>query len=270
MELFNAILILGGLGLFFGAALAVASRIFAVPKDERLDRITEALPGANCGGCGYAGCGTYAQAVLDGADCSLCPVGGEEVGNQLCDIMGVERKKNTRLTALVRCSGGIRALNKYEYAGITDCNAAMKIAGGPKECVFGCIGLGTCVASCAFSAISVLDGVAVVDHERCTGCLKCTKVCPKNIIAPVPYYADVNIACSSHDKGSSLRRLCEIGCLGCRICEKLCQYGAITIRENLAHIDFDKCTGCGDCAEKCPRKLIVDAKLDRGPRVSEE
>lgn len=271
MDILSAVMALGGMGLLFGIVLAVSSRVFAVKKDARFDELIAELPGANCGACGYAGCSTYAEKIASGeAAPNCCPVGGEETAKKLCGIMGVELEKNTRLTVIVKCSGGLRTRNKYEYEGITDCHAAIKIAGGPKECQYGCIGLGTCVASCPFGAISIVDEVAVVDHERCTGCLTCTKACPKNIIVPVPYYADVNIACSSMDKGGSLRKVCDIGCLGCRICEKTCQYGAITINDNLAAIDFEKCTGCGDCAEKCPRKLIVDAKLDRGPRLMAE
>ena len=269
MEILSAILILGGIALVLGLLLALASRFFTVASDEKLEAMLEVLPGANCGGCGYAGCASFAAALSKGeAEVTGCPVGGTEVSEALAKILGVEAGKNMRLTALVRCSGGLRAKNKYEYEGLPDCNAAVRIGGGsPKECTFGCIGLGTCVASCPFGAISLIDGVAVVDHERCTGCLKCTKSCPKGIIIAVPYYSDVNVACSSQDKGGVLRQRCDIGCLGCRICERTCQHGAIQVKDNLAVIDFDKCTGCGDCAEKCPRKLIVDAKLDRAPRM---
>ncbi len=267
-----AVLVLGGLGGGLGLILAVASRLLAVKEDDRLAQVESLLPGVNCGGCGFAGCSAYARAILSGeAEAGGCPVGGEELQVKLAEFMGVELKKNTRLTALVRCSGGARAQKKFEYSGLQDCVAAMKLgAGGPMECPYGCIGLGTCVGACPFGAISVTDGVAVVDHERCTGCLRCTKSCPKHIIVPVPYYADVVVACSSHDKGSVLRQVCGIGCLGCRICERTCQHGAIAVSDSLAVIDYEKCTGCGDCAEKCPRRLIIDANLDRGPRLLSE
>ncbi|MDR1693493.1 MAG: RnfABCDGE type electron transport complex subunit B [Oscillospiraceae bacterium] len=265
-----AVLALGGMGIVLGFLLAAAAKLFYVKVDHRIGEIEEALPGANCGGCGYAGCSAFAAALAGGdAEPNGCPAGGSAVAERLSSILGVETVKNTRLTALVRCSGGARARNRFQYEGIGDCHAAMRIAGGYKECPYGCIGLGSCVKSCPFSAISVVDGVAVVDHERCTGCQTCVSSCPKNIIVPVPYYADVNVACSSRDRGASLRRICDIGCLGCRICEKTCIHNAIHIEDNLAAIDFEKCTGCGDCAEKCPRKLIVDAKLDRGSRLME-
>ena len=272
MNIFFAIVVLGGIGLASGLVLALAARLFAVPEDTVLSDLQEILPGANCGGCGFSGCPAFAAALRRGdAGVNGCPVGGAEVSAHLGAALGVPAGRNTRLTALVRCSGGLRARNKYAYEGLTDCHAAMRIGGGsPKECPHGCIGLGTCVASCLWGAISLIDGVAVVDHERCTGCLLCAGACPKRIIVPVPYYADVNVACSSPERGSILRRLCDIGCLGCRMCEKVCQQGAIKVRDNLASIDFDLCNGCGDCAEKCPRKLIVDAKLDRAPRTLDE
>lgn len=271
MEILTAVLVLGGLGLGLGLVLALASRAFAVEADSRLDGIMAVLPGANCGGCGYAGCSAFARALLDGkAGAGGCPVGGVAVSEKLAGILGIETEKNTRLTALVKCSGGLRASKKYDYVGISDCRSAMYVGGGPLECQYGCIGLGTCVKGCPFGAISLVEGVAVVDHERCTGCLRCVSTCPKNIIVPVPYYTDVNVACSSREKGGQLRKICDIGCLGCRICEKTCKHDAIHVAENLAVIDFDSCTGCGDCAEKCPRKLIIDAKLDRSARTLSE
>ena len=262
-----AVLTLGGLGIVFGLALMGASRLFAVEEDPKLTQILDALPGANCGACGYAGCAQMAQALVDDtAPVNACPVGGVKCAETLAAILGVELKKNTRYTALVRCSGGVRAVKKFAYAGVEDCVAAMQIGGhGPTQCQYGCLGMGTCVSSCPFGAIAMRDGVAYVDHERCTACMKCAQSCPKSLIVRVPYYADVNVACSSKDRGAVLRAVCEIGCLGCRICEKACQYGAITITDALASIDYEKCTSCGACAEKCPRNLIVDAKLDRGP-----
>ena len=274
LNILFAVLVLGALGLVFGAILAFASKVFAVDKDDRFDHIVEVLPGANCGGCGFAGCSTYAEAIIEGnADINCCPVGGDAVMAKIAEIMGVELKKNMRLTAVVRCNGGVRAKKKYDYLGLTDCVAASKLAGGPLECKYGCLGLGTCTKACQFDAIHVKDGVAVVDGEKCTGCLKCVEACPRNIIYPVPYTQDVNVLCSNHDKGAALRNICEIGCLGCRICVKTCKYDAITVEDNLASIDPDKCTGCGECAEKCPRHLIFNAKLmipESGPQSIEQ
>ncbi|MCL2081330.1 MAG: RnfABCDGE type electron transport complex subunit B [Oscillospiraceae bacterium] len=265
-EILTAVLTLGGLGLLFGAVLAVSSRLFKVELDDRYDNILKALPGANCGGCGYTGCAAYASAITEGADIDLCPPGGDETIQAIAGIMGVEPVKGKRMTALVKCSGGVRAKKKFEYAGIQDCVAAARIGGGLLECRYGCLGLGTCVSVCVFGAVSIVDGVAVIDYDKCESCGKCVSACPKNIISMIPYEADVHVCCSSADKGAVLRKICEIGCVGCRLCEKVCKHDAIHVNDNLAAIDYDKCTHCGDCAEKCPRKLISDANLDKGPK----
>lgn len=270
LNILSALLVLGVLGLAFGLVLAFASKVFQVEEDERLAPITNALPGANCGACGYAGCSGYAQAIVDGtAEPNLCSVGGEQSLKDISSILGIELEKNTRLAAFVNCSGGINAAKKYEYMGLNDCHAAMRVSGGPIECSSGCLGLGSCVKSCQFGALSIRNGVAFVDHEKCTGCLKCVNTCPKHIIHPVPYYADINVACSSHDRGAALRKICNIGCLGCKICEKFCEHDAIHVVDNLAVLDYDKCTGCGECAKRCPRHLISDSKLDRETQDSE-
>ena len=266
LNILFAILALGALGLLFGGLLAFASRVFAVEKDVRADQILEVLPGANCGGCGYAGCANFAEALVEGSVTpDGCPVSKEEGKAQIAKILGIELKKIERLQALVRCNGGVRSKNKYDYVGLSDCNAANQLAGGPLECKYGCLGFGSCAKVCMFDALHVVDGVAVVDGEKCTGCLRCVDACPRNIIIPVPYTADVNVVCSNHDKGAALRGICEIGCIGCNICVKTCRYDAIHVDENLAHIDYKKCTGCGECAEKCPRKLIVNSKLMEKP-----
>ena len=271
MDILSAILVLGGLGLVLGLVLAFASKALAVEADSRLEELMSVLPGANCGGCGYAGCSAYVAALLDGtASAGGCPVGGTSVAESVAKIIGMEPVKNMRITALVRCSGGVKAGRKFEYQGISDCYAAMRIGGGALKCKYGCIGLGSCLSACPFGSISIVEGVAVVNHERCTGCLRCVAACPKGIITEVPYYADVNVACSSHARGAELRKVCEIGCLACKVCEKTCKQNAIRVVENLAVIDYSLCTGCGDCAEKCPHKLIVDAKLDKTGWVIEE
>ncbi|MDL2274220.1 RnfABCDGE type electron transport complex subunit B [Oscillospiraceae bacterium OttesenSCG-928-G22] len=271
LQILLAVLAVGAVGGFFGLVLAIASKVFETEKDEYFDPIMAVLPGANCGGCGFAGCANFAEAVIKGnAEVNGCPVGGEATSEKIAHILGVETKKNTRLSAFVKCSGGNNARKKFVYEGISDCHAAMRVSNGPTECVYGCLGLGSCVSACKFGAISIRNGVALIDHDLCTGCQACVETCPKHIIHAVPYFSDVNVACSSKDKGGQLRQICNIGCLGCRICEKTCQYDAIHVGDNLAEIDYEKCTGCGECAAKCPRKLISDAKLDRSPMVSGE
>lgn len=257
LNIFLATVIVGVLGLIFGGILAYADKALAVPQDDRIDKIVEVLPGANCGGCGFAGCSNYAESVVSGqSGVSGCPVGGDETAAKIAEIMGVEAGNSVRMRAFVRCSGGDRAESKYEYVGIDDCLAASLISGGPKSCTYGCFGLGSCARACPFGAIEIKDGVAVVDKEKCTACKKCVAVCPRGIIELIPYDAEVRVSCINCDKGAVTRKVCEVGCIGCGICAKTCQYDAIHIENNVAVIDYEKCTQCGSCAEKCPRKII--------------
>ena len=268
VEISIGIAILGGLGLVFGLVLAAASKVFYVETDPRLDLLNEALPGANCGGCGYAGCGGYAEAVLKGeAEIGLCTSGGTECARAMGAVMGVKVADVARKVALVRCSGyrttdesgkESGAKLKAEYEGFHDCLAASKVGGnGPLSCKFGCLGYGNCVKACKYDAISVVDGVAKVDTEKCVGCMSCAAACPRDLIVPVDYDKHTVIACNSHAKGAVTVRGCTQGCIGCGICLKICPHDAIKIEKNLAVIDYSLCTSCGLCAAVCPKKLIV-------------
>ena len=257
-----AIAILGIMGAVFGLVLAIASKVFAVETDERLAPMTEALPGANCGGCGFTGCAAYAQAVIDGkAKIGLCAAGGQPAADTMAKIMGQEAVEAERMVAMVRCRHkDIKP--KGEYHGLQSCLSATKVAGkGPNQCEYGCIGFGDCAAACKFGAMKVIDGCAIVDADRCTGCMACAAACPKGLILKVPFEADIIVACSSRDKGAETRKYCDIGCIGCHICEKNCPNDAIHIMDNVAVIDHTKCDSCGICAEKCPRHLIADMNL---------
>ena len=267
VEILIGIAILGGLGLAFGLILSAASKVFYVETDPRLDQLNEALPGANCGGCGYAGCGGYAEAVLNGeAAIGLCASGGNECAQAMGEIMGIKVGDVTRKVALVRCSGYkgvdeegnvLGAKMKAEYEGFHDCVAASKVGGnGPLACKFGCLGFGNCVKACKYDAIKVVDGVAKVDPEKCTGCMACAKQCPRELIIPVDYDKHVVIACASHAKGAVTVRGCSQGCIGCGLCVKICPHDAIKVENNLATIDYSICTSCGLCAAVCPKKLI--------------
>ncbi len=269
-EILIALAVLGGMGLVFGLVLGIASKVFYVKTDPRLEQLNEALPGANCGGCGYAGCGAYAEAVLKGeAPIGKCASGGNDAAEKMAEIMGVKAEKVTRRVALVRCAGhkGVDAEGKPtgakmkgEYEGIRDCLAASKVAGrGPLICKFGCLGFGNCTKACQYDAIHIVDGVAKVDQDKCVGCMSCAAACPRSLIVPVEYGKHVVIACASKAKGAVTIRGCTAGCIGCGLCQKICPHDAIHVEQNLATIDYSKCTSCGLCATVCPKHLIADS-----------
>ena len=276
-EILIAIGVLGGLALVFGLVLAAASKVFYVETDPRLDQLNECLPGANCGGCGYAGCGGYADAVLKGeAPIGKCASGGNECARSMAAIMGVVAEEVTRKVALVRCSGEKHydksgnlvagAKVKAEYEGFQDCVAASKIGGnGPLSCKFGCLGFGTCVKACKYDAMRIVNGVAKVNEDRCVGCMACAAVCPRQLIIPVEPHRNVVIACNSMAKGAVTTRGCTIGCIGCGLCKKICPNDAITVEQNRAIIDYSKCDNCGLCATVCPKKLIKDSNVEHLP-----
>lgn len=252
--------IVGGTGLFIGVFLGVSGKKFAVEVDEREEAILAELPGNNCGGCGYAGCSGLAAAIVKGeAEVGGCPVGGAPVAEKIGAIMGQSAGSQERKVAFVKCAGTCEnASNVYEYYGIKDCMMANLMQdGGQKGCSYGCLGFGSCVKACPFDAIHVENGIAVVDKEACKACGKCIEACPKKLIELIPYKQKTFVQCSSHDKGKALMSVCKVGCIGCKLCERSCEAGAITVLNGLAHIDVDKCTNCGVCAEKCPRKIII-------------
>lgn len=251
---------MGGLAALLAAGLGFASKKFHVERDERIDQVEEALPGANCGACGYAGCSSLAEAIVAGSvPQDICPVAGEEAQKQIAKIMGAANSEaGEKLIAQVLCRGGWKETQRLsEYRGVKSCKAANIVSGGTKSCQYGCLGLGDCAEACPFDAIVINDnGIPEVDSEKCTGCGKCVEACPRSIITLARISKKNHIRCSSHDHGKTVRKICEVGCIGCSLCAKVCPVDAITMENNLAVIDYDKCINCGLCAEKCPTNAI--------------
>lgn len=254
---------LAALGTIFGASLAFASQKFAVETDERVDAIDAILPQANCGGCGYPGCLSYAEAVVDGSTAiDLCTVGGSPVTAEIARIMGVESiDSDNRMVAKVKCMGGSNCLDQAQYEGVSGCLAKTFVAGGPKSCKDGCLGDGDCVAVCQFDAIYINElGVAQVDSEKCVGCKMCVASCPKGIIDMVPASNRVHVLCANKEIGPQVKKNCSEACIACRLCEKACKFDAIHVVNNLAIIDYEKCVNCMLCAKACPTGAIEAIK----------
>ena len=252
--------VVGILGILIGIFLGIASEKFKVEVDEKEILVRNELPGNNCGGCGYAGCDALAKAIAAGqAEVGACPVGGASTAEKIGAIMGVAGGTAEKKVAFVKCKGTCdKTKVQYNYYGVDDCKKVSVVPGaGEKACTYGCMGYGSCVKACAFDAIHVVDGVAVVDKEKCVACGKCVSSCPNHLIELVPYKAEHLVQCSSHDKGKDVKSVCESGCIGCTLCTKQCEFDAIHMEDNLAVIDYEKCTNCGKCAAKCPVKVIV-------------
>lgn len=251
--------VVGILGILIGIFLGIASEKFKVEVDEKEILVRNELPGNNCGGCGYAGCDALAKAIAAGqAEVGACPVGGASTAEKIGAIMGVAGGTAEKKVAFVKCKGTCdKTKVQYNYYGVDDCKKVSVVPGaGEKACTYGCMGYGSCVKACAFDAIHVVDGVAVVDKEKCVACGMCVASCPNHLIELVPYKAEHLVQCSSHDKGKDVKSVCESGCIGCTLCTKQCEFDAIHMEDNLAVIDYEKCTNCGKCAEKCPVKVI--------------
>jgi Na+-translocating ferredoxin:NAD+ oxidoreductase RNF subunit RnfB len=251
--------IVAGVGLFIGLFLGFAAKTFAVKQDERELLVRELLPGANCGGCGYPGCDGLAAAIAKGeAPANACPVASREAHGQIAEVMGTSVEETEQKVAYVKCAGTCdKTQVKYEYYGVNDCNKAAAVPGkGNKKCSYGCMGFGSCVRVCAFDAIHIKDGIAVVDKEKCTGCSTCVAQCPNRLIELVPAAARHLVTCSSPEKGKDVKAACSAGCIGCKLCVKACEFDAIHVEDNLAYIDYSKCTNCGKCAVVCPVKVI--------------
>ena len=254
MAILIAFLVMLGISLVTGLLLSVLSHFFAVEDDPLKKEIRSVLPGINCGACGYKGCDDYAAALAEGGvKPNLCIPGAQSVADCIANLLGVESEPFEDVVAFVACNGHCDPTSpKAKYEGVQTCKAASAIYGGATSCTYGCLGLGDCANACPSNAICMLDGIAHVDTSRCLGCGLCASICPKNIISMLPQEAKTVVMCNNKQKGADARKVCKNACIACKKCEKSCSFGAITVVDNLAKIDYTKCTYCGDCVKECP------------------
>jgi electron transport complex protein RnfB len=262
MEVLFAILAMSALALLLGIGLGVAAKRFAVPVDPRVERAIEALPGANCGGCGFPGCSGFAKAVGAGdAPVNVCAPGGAAVATRLGEIFDLEAEEGGKKVAQVQCRVGADPdWEQFEYDGRPGCGNAVLLAGGPDMCDFGCLGFLDCVGACPFGAVTASPDrrkPPMVDVEKCTGCGICVDICPQNVLVLVDLVRQPFVYCRSRLKGKVAKGCCIVSCIACGKCARKCPEKAIEMKDNLPVIDTEKCTRCGDCIEGCPTKVIV-------------
>lgn len=251
-------IIVGVLGLFIGIFLGAMSEVLKVEVDEKVIKIREALPGNNCGGCGFPGCDGLAEAIAKGeAAVNACPVGGAPCAEAISKILGVSAGDSVKKVAFVSCKGDCTKITKaFNYTGVKDCKLASIVPNkGEKACQNACLGYGTCVKACKFDAIKIIDGIAIVDKEKCVACGACIKACPNNLIHLVPYNKEHIVTCSNTDRGPQVLKACSVSCIACGMCERTCTKSGIKVINNIATMN-ENCNDCGDCAAKCPRKCI--------------
>ncbi len=257
------------LGVVAAVILYYVVQMFRVEEDPRIDEVEKMLPGANCGGCGFAGCRGFAAAMVSEDDISqlYCPVGGAETMKPVASYLGKTPPEKLPTTATLKCGGcHEKRPRTNHYDGAKSCAIASSLYIGESGCSAGCLGLGDCVVSCSFGAITINEstGLAEFDAEKCTGCGACVKACPRALIElrkKWPKDRAIYVACSSKEKGAAVMKACKSGCIGCGKCVKECAFGAIEVKNNLAYIDPLKCKLCRKCVAACPTKAIVMKNL---------
>lgn len=269
MLIVKTVLSMGGVALVAGVILYLAAKKFAVFEDPLIGEVEALLPGANCGGCGAAGCHAFAEKIVETKDLNnYCPVGGGEVASKIAAVLGLEPSFSEKMVARVFCNGGERAVKAGEYRGIDSCAAMAINNASDLACPYGCLGLADCVKACPFDAIHMVEGVAVVDDEKCTACGKCVVACPRLLIELTPHAKTVYVACKSPDPGAAVRKYCSVGCIGCKACVKACAFDAVTCEATLAKIDPAKCTECMKCVEACKPTTIRLSRTSTGKEAS--
>lgn len=261
---------LAGLGTVFGIGIAFAAKRFAVQIDPRVEQVKDCLAHAHCGACGYAGCEQYAEAVVNNPDVApnLCIPAGAKAAEAVALITGKKAEAREPQFSRIMCQGSwSKSTKRFKYEGIQDCRAAVLAGGGDKSCIYGCLGYGTCKTACPFDAITMSeDHLPVVDIVKCTGCRKCETACPKKVIEVLPGSKAVLVSCHSKDKGGEVRKNCQVGCIACGKCVKVCPFDAAKMENNLSRINIDKCKVCGLCVKNCPTTAIFDY-IPRRPRA---
>ncbi len=258
-----AVITLGGVGIISAVILYFVSQKFKVYEDPKIDTLAELLPGANCGGCGFAGCRALAEAIVKSGttEGKSCPAGGNGLNSKLAEAMGETAAETGPKVTIIRCNGTLEnAPHKYNYDSIASCAYAHSMGAGESACGYGCLGLGDCVTSCKFDSLKINTntGLPVVNENTCVLCGACVKACPRNIIEIRDKHEEnaVWVSCMNKEKGVEAKKNCKVACIACRKCEKACEFGAITVENNLAFIDSTKCTACLKCVAGCPTGAI--------------
>ena len=265
-SIFSAFLVMAIIGIVLAALLYVASIYFNVEENENVSKVREFLPGLNCGACGFPGCDGYATAIAEnGAALNKCTPGGAKVKEKLENLMNGESssfnesgESSNREVAYIKCNGDCNNVKEKEVIKDATCKEADKTQN--QGCKYGCLGCGDCQTACKFDAIIIKDGLAFVYEDKCVACGACVKACPRNLIELIPVESRIRVACSNEDLGKDVNSVCKVGCIACNMCVKSCEFDAVHVNDNLARIDYSKCTQCEACFKKCPKKTIENLK----------